>query len=76
MYHQLAFWVSFSVVSETFLTQLRLKETLITIYIIAEMRIAGLSFDNAAFKGGRERDLGIESVEDKRWQQATEKCHG
>lgn len=46
------------------------------IYIIAEMRIAGLSFDNAAFKGGRERDLGIESVEDKKWQQATEKCHG
>lgn len=30
----------------------------------------------AAFKGGRERDLGIESVEDKKWQQATEKCHG
>lgn len=30
-----------------------------------------------AFKGGRQSDLGIKSVEDKRkWQQAPEKCHG
>lgn len=30
----------------------------------------------SVFKRGRESDLGIKSVEDKKWQQAPEKCHG
>lgn len=42
--------------------------------MVSEARILGVSFDNASVQKGA--DLGIKSVEDKKWQQAPEKCHG